>query len=116
MADFCATGQSIRNGPVNLVWLSEISPLQCTLRPASLRLVADDSSVLVLQGHMSATAARTHREIDAAHALSLKGEAIKEAWLFSLNQDDFDAFWIGRRRTAADGDVGQSIMGTGISS
>lgn len=87
-----------------------------TLRVGSSRLVTEDSRVLVLLGHFSATAMRAQLNTDVVHALSLRGDKIQEAWLFSLNQDDFDAFWIGRRRTAADGDVGQSIMGTGISS
>ncbi len=67
-----------------------------TLQLDSPRLVAEDIRMLVLQGHMSATASQTHLDTDVIHALSLRGDKIQEAWLFSLNQDDFDEFWAGR--------------------
>ncbi|MCL1692831.1 MAG: nuclear transport factor 2 family protein [Actinomycetia bacterium] len=67
-----------------------------TLRFGSSRLVAEDSRVLVLQGNMSATSTRARLDTDVIHALSLRGDKIQEAWLFSLNQDDFDEFWSGR--------------------
>ena len=67
-----------------------------TMRLGSPRLMARDGRVLVLQGHISATAARTQLDTDVIHALSLRGDKIQEAWLFSLNQDDFDDFWTGR--------------------
>jgi len=35
-------------------------------------------------------------DTDVIHALSLRGDKIQEAWIFSLNQDDFDEFWAGR--------------------
>jgi ketosteroid isomerase-like protein len=95
-------------------WMAEFT--HGTLRVSSSRLVAEDSRVLVLRGHISATAMRAQLDTDVIHALSLRGDKIQEAWIFSLNQDDFDAFWTGRRRTAADGVVGQSGNGTGISS
>ena len=52
--------------------------------------------MLVLRGHISATAMRARLDTDVIHALSLRGDKIEEAWIFSLNQDDFDAFWTGR--------------------
>ncbi len=67
-----------------------------TLRLGSPRLVTEDDHVLVLQGHMSATATKTQLDTDVIHALSLRGDKIQEVWLFSLNQDDFDEFWAGR--------------------
>ena len=67
-----------------------------TLRLGSLGLVAEDAHVLVLQGHISATATKSRLDTDVIHALSLRGDKIKEAWIFSLNQDDFDEFWTGR--------------------
>jgi len=67
-----------------------------TLQFDSPRLVAKDARVLVLQGHISATAARAQLDTDVIHALSLRGDMIQEAWLFSLDQDAFDEFWIGR--------------------
>ncbi|MEA3511179.1 MAG: nuclear transport factor 2 family protein [Actinomycetota bacterium] len=67
-----------------------------TLRFGSSRLVAEDSRVLVVQGHMSATAAGTQLDTDVIYALSLRGDKIQEVWLFSLNQEDFDEFWTGR--------------------
>ena len=67
-----------------------------TLRFGSSRLVTEDDHVLVLQGHISAAATKTHLDMDVIHALSLRGDKIQEVWLFSLNQDDFDEFWSGR--------------------
>ena len=67
-----------------------------TLHLGSPTLVAEDVHVLVLQGHISATATRTQLDTDVIHALSLRGDKIQEAWIFSLNQDDFDEFWAGR--------------------
>ena len=67
-----------------------------TLQFGSSRLVAEDSRVLVLQGNMSATATRAQLDTGVIHALSLRGDKIQEAWLFSLNQDAFDEFWAGR--------------------
>lgn len=67
-----------------------------TLQLGSPRLVTEDGRILVLQGHISATAARAQLDTDVIHALSLRGDKIQEAWLFSLNQDAFDEFWAGR--------------------
>jgi len=67
-----------------------------TLHLGSPTPVAEDVHVLVLQGHISATATRTRLDTDVIHALSLRGDKIQEAWIFSLDQDDFDEFWAGR--------------------
>jgi ketosteroid isomerase-like protein len=67
-----------------------------TLQLGFPKLVAEDAHILVLRGHISATVARTQLDTDVIHALSLRGDKIQEAWLFSLNQDDFDEFWSGR--------------------
>lgn len=67
-----------------------------TLRLGSSRLVVEDDHVLVLQGHISAAAATTQLDTDIIHTLSLRDDRIREAWFFSLNQDDFDEFWSGR--------------------
>ena len=72
-----------------------------TLWLGSPSLVAEDDRVLVLQGRISATAASNRLDTDVIHALSLRGDKIREAWLFSLNQDDFDELWSGRRRSGA---------------
>ena len=52
--------------------------------------------MLVLKGRISATATRTQLDTEVIHALSLRGDKIQEAWLFSLDQDAFDDFWTGR--------------------
>jgi ketosteroid isomerase-like protein len=67
-----------------------------TLQFGSPKLMAEDAHILVLRGHISATVARTQLDTDVIHVLSLRGNKIQEAWLFSLNQDDFDEFWSGR--------------------
>ena len=67
-----------------------------TLQLDSPRLVAEDARVLVLKGRISATATRTQLDTEVIHALSLRGDKIQEAWLFSLDQDAFDDFWTGR--------------------
>jgi hypothetical protein len=67
-----------------------------TLQLGFPQLVAEGAHILVLRGHVSATAARTQLDTDVIHVLSLRGNKIQEAWLFSLNQDDFDEFWSGR--------------------
>ena len=67
-----------------------------TLKLGSPRLVAEDSRVLVLRGHISATATIPQLDTDVIHALSLRDDKIQEAWIVSLNQDAFDEFWTGR--------------------
>jgi hypothetical protein len=39
---------------------------------------------------------RAQLDTDVVHALSLRGDKIQEAWIFSRNQDAFDEFWTGR--------------------
>ena len=67
-----------------------------TLQINSSKLVTEDDRVLVLQGHIHATATTTELNTDVIHAISLRGDKIREAWIFSLNQDAFDEFWAGR--------------------
>jgi hypothetical protein len=67
-----------------------------TLKLGSPRLVAEAGRVLVLQGHISATTSRAELDTVVIHTLSLRGDKIQEAWIFSLNQNDFDEFWTGR--------------------
>ena len=75
-------------------WMAEFT--HGTLRVGSSRLVAEDSRVLVLRGHISATAMRARLDTDVIHALSLRDDKIHEAWIVSRNQDAFDEFWTGR--------------------
>jgi hypothetical protein len=67
-----------------------------TLHLGSPKLGTEDAHGLALQGHISATVARMQLATDVIHALSLRGDKIEEAWLVSLNQDDFDELWVGR--------------------
>ena len=39
---------------------------------------------------------RAQLDTDVVHALSLRGDKIQEAWIFSRNQGAFDEFWTGR--------------------
>ncbi|MEA3275943.1 MAG: nuclear transport factor 2 family protein [Pseudomonadota bacterium] len=58
-------------------------------------VVSQVDQLIVLLGHMRATHMGRQLATDALHVLSLKDGKIREVWIFSLNQNQFDAFWTG---------------------
>jgi len=67
-----------------------------TARFDSPRLVTHDDRVIVLRGRMTAGRIDSRLDTEVIHALSLRGDTIQEAWVFSLNEDAFDEFWCSR--------------------
>jgi ketosteroid isomerase-like protein len=61
----------------------------------SFGLLVAEESVLLLSGHVDGSRDGVRLDTDVIHALSVKGGKIREAWIFSLGQSNFNDFWTG---------------------
>ena len=64
-----------------------------TYKFRSSRVLTSDDRSMVVCGHSSAVRRGRALEVDAVHVLSLRGNRIREIWIFHQNQDQVDDFW-----------------------
>jgi hypothetical protein len=60
---------------------------------SSSRVLTSDDRAIVVWGHSSATRRGKYLDADAVHVFSLRGNRVREIWIFHQNQDQVDEFW-----------------------
>ena len=64
-----------------------------TLEFGAATTLVDDARVMVLRGRLTGTRRKARLDTEVLHVLSLRDDRIREAWIFSLDQNHLYEFW-----------------------